>query len=83
MSNRVDGLKAFLRGVARVQRSFQIEVGPVRASGVPAIMIGVAGIVLARGVASVLTQNATRMHETLGEARGLAEAMSGSKKLKS
>jgi hypothetical protein len=46
-------------------------------------MIGIAGIVLARGVSSVLTQNATRMHETLGEARGLAEAMPGSKSLKS
>ena len=34
------------------------------------------------GAASVLTQNATHMHETLGEARGLAEAMSGSNRLK-
>jgi hypothetical protein len=83
MSNRVEGLKTFLRGIARVQRTFQIQVGPVRASGVPAIMIGVAGIVLARGVASALMQNAPRLPETLGEARGLAEAMTTSGRLRS
>jgi hypothetical protein len=83
MSNRVDGIKTFLRGVARVQRAFQIEVGPVRASGVPAILIGVAGIVLARGVTSALMQNAPRLPETLGAARGLAEAMTASPRLRS
>src|SRR5580698_4251499 len=57
MSNRVEGLKTFLRGIARVQRTFQIEVGPMRASGVPAVMIGIAGIILARGVSSALMQN--------------------------
>jgi hypothetical protein len=83
MSNPADGIKAFLRGVARVQRSFRIEVGPIRASGVPAIMLGVAGIVLARGVATVLAENASRLPETLGAARGLAEAVTSSPRLRS
>ncbi|HEY1428189.1 MAG TPA: hypothetical protein VGF18_01345 [Candidatus Tumulicola sp.] len=83
MSSQADGIKAFLRGIARVQRSFHIEVGPIRASGIPAVMIGIAGIVLARGVATVLSENATRLPETLGAARGLAEAMNGSPRLRS
>ena len=83
MSNKVDGLRTFLRGVARVQRTFQIRIGPVRASGVPAVMIGVAGIVLARGVTYALVQNAQRLPETLSAARGLAEAMTAPPRLRS
>jgi hypothetical protein len=69
------GLRAFFRGLARVQRTFTIEIGPLRASGVPAILIGVTGIVLASGVTAALAKGATRLPETLGEARGLAEAL--------
>jgi hypothetical protein len=77
-------MKAFLRGLARVQRTFRIEIGPVRATGVPAILIGVSGIVLASGVTAALAKGATRLPETLGEARGLAEAMNArSPRLKS
>jgi hypothetical protein len=75
MDNRMRGLRAFFRGLARVQRTFTIEVGPLRASGVPAILIGVTGIVLASGVTAALAKGATRLPETLGEARGLAEAL--------
>lgn len=77
-------MKAFLRGLARVQKTFRIEIGPVRATGIPAILIGVSGIVLASGVTAALAKGATRLPETLGEARGLAEAMGGrSPRLKS
>lgn len=68
-------LRALFRGLSRLQRSFTIEVGPVRATGVPAILLGVTGIVLAAGVTAALAKGATRLPETLGEARGLAEAM--------
>ena len=68
-------MRAFLRGVARVQRTFSIAVGPLRATGVPAILIGVTGIVLASGITAALAKGATRLPETLGEARGLAEAL--------
>ena len=47
----------------------------MRATGVPAILIGVTGIVLASGVTAALAKGATRLPETLGEARGLAEAL--------
>ncbi len=77
-------LRSFFRGLARVQRTFTIEIGPLRASGVPAILIGVTGIVLASGVTAALSRGATRLPETLGEARGLAEALNaGSPRLRS
>ena len=77
-------LAAFFRGAAKLQKSFTIQVGPLRASGVPAVLIGVSGIVLASGVAAALSKSANRLPETLGEARGLAQAMNGgSPRLKS
>jgi hypothetical protein len=68
-------MRAFLRGIARLQRTFTVEIGPLRATGVPAILIGVTGIVLASGVTAALAKGATRLPEALGEARGLAEAL--------
>jgi hypothetical protein len=84
MNKRIGVLRTFLRGLARLQKSFTIQVGPLRATGVPAILIGVSGIVLASGVTSALSKSANRLPETLGEARGLAEAITGgSPRLKS
>ncbi len=63
---------------------FTLELGPLRARGVPAVLIGVSGIVLASGLTAALAKGATRLPETLGEARGLAEALnSRSPRLKS
>ena len=75
MNNRAKSLRAFFRGLARVQQTFSIEIGPLRASGVPAILVGVTGILVASGVTIALSKGATRLPETLGEARGLAEAL--------
>jgi len=85
MENRARNLRAFLRGVARLQRSFTIEAGPLRATGVPAILLGVTGVVLAGGLAAALSKGIMRLPEALGEARGLAEALTsgGSPRLKS
>jgi hypothetical protein len=84
MNNRASVVRAVLRGLVRVQKSFTLEIGPLRATGVPAVLIGVSGIVLASGVTAALSKSANRLPETLGEARGLAEAMtSGSPRLKS
>ncbi|HEV3195726.1 MAG TPA: hypothetical protein VGZ06_06270 [Candidatus Cybelea sp.] len=84
MNQRARALRAFFRGLARLQRSFTIEIGPIRASGAPAILLGVTGIILASGVTAALTKGATRLPETLGEARGLAEALNaGAPRLKS
>ncbi len=68
-------VKAVFRGLARSYKSFTIEFGPLRATGVPAVLIGVTGIVLASGIASALSKSAPRLPETISEARGLAEAL--------
>jgi hypothetical protein len=84
MNKRARVLRAIFRGIARLQRSFTIEVGPLRASGVPAILVGVTGIILASGVTAALAKGASRLPETLGEARNLADALNaGSPRLKS
>ena len=72
-------VKAVFKGIARTQQTFSIQVGPVRATGVPAILVGVAGVVVASGIAAVLSRNAARLPETLREARGLAEALQGNR----
>jgi hypothetical protein len=63
---------AFTRGVARVQKTFTLEIGPLKATGVPAVLLGVTGIVLASGVVAALARGATRLPETLDAARQLA-----------
>jgi len=56
----------------------------VRASGVPAVLLGVTGIILASGVTAALAKGASRLPEMLGEARNLADALNaGSPRLKS
>jgi hypothetical protein len=69
--------KVVFRGISRVQETFTIEVGPVRATGVPAILVAVTGVVIAGGIAAVLSKSAGRLPETLREARGLAETLRG------
>jgi len=75
MVNGAGFIKAFFRGLARANKTFSLEFGPLRASGVPAILIGVSAIVVASGVTAALAKSAPRLPETLGEARGLVEAM--------
>jgi hypothetical protein len=67
-----------------MQRTFTIEIGPLRARGIPAVLLGVGGIVLASGVTAALARGADRLPETLGRARDLADALNaGSPRLKS
>ena len=66
-------LSKVLRGLARVTKTFQLEVGPVRAQGVPAVLVAVTGVVLAAGVAKALNQTSDRLPETIREARALAQ----------
>jgi hypothetical protein len=75
VNDRAGTFRAFFRGLARVQKTFTIEAGPLRATGVPALLLGVSGIVLASGLCAALAKGATRLPETIGEARGLAEAL--------
>jgi hypothetical protein len=84
MSDPARTVRAVFRGLARLQNTFTIEVGPLRATGMPALLLGVSSIVLASGLTAALAKSATRLPETLGEARGLAEAVNaGSPRLRS
>ncbi|HET9030234.1 MAG TPA: hypothetical protein VFN49_08655 [Candidatus Aquilonibacter sp.] len=77
---RTGVVKAVFRGLSRMQSNYVIEIGPVRAKGVPAILVAVGGIVIGSGIAAVLAKNAERLPETLREARGLAETLRGDRR---
>ncbi len=80
MAKRGKVVKAVFRGITQMERAYSIDIGPVRATGVPAILVAVAGVVLAGGFAAVLSKNAARLPETLREARGLAETLRGDRR---
>ncbi len=77
MANNASVVRAVFKGIARTQSTFTLELGPIRATGVPAILVAVTGVVLAGGVVSTLSRSAARLPETLREARGLAETLRG------
>ncbi|HEY9085008.1 MAG TPA: hypothetical protein VIN40_03590 [Candidatus Tyrphobacter sp.] len=79
MNKRGRVIRAFFRGLARVQQTFEIQIGPIHARGVPAILIGVTGIVVASGVTAMLAKSAERLPETLREARGLTDSIRGTR----
>ena len=79
MKNRGRTFKALFRGIARVQETFEINIGPIHARGVPAILVGVTGIVIASGITAMLAKSAERLPETLREARGLSESLRGNR----
>lgn len=60
-------------------QSFQFEIGPVRAQGVPAILAGVTGIVVGAGICQALAKSSERLPETLREARALAQTLRSEK----
>jgi hypothetical protein len=82
MKTRATAFRAIFRGIARMQKAFTLDLGPLRATGVPAILLGVTGVVLASGITAALSKVAPRLPETLGEARGLMEAITASRRLK-
>jgi hypothetical protein len=68
MSKPANITKAFFRGLTRVQETFSLEIGPIKATGVPAILVAVTGIVLAAGIARALPETiaaADRLTQTL------------------
>jgi hypothetical protein len=67
---------------ARVLRASRLRIGKVRAMGVPAILIGVAGIVLAAGVSRSLGTIAPMLPETLREMKKLVDAGRDARTLK-
>ena len=77
MAKRATIIRSVFRGIARLQTTFSIEVGPLRATGVPAILVAVGGVIAASGLAGLVGRNAAMIPETLREARGLAETLRG------
>lgn len=68
-------LNKYFKGLAKVTKTFSLEIGPLRAQGIPAVLVGVTGVILAAGVARSLMQSSDRLPETLREARSLAQTM--------
>lgn len=64
-----------LKAIARVARSFKLEIGDIRAQGAPAVILAVSGLVLASGFVRLLNQNAAVLPEALREAKALVEAL--------
>ena len=63
--------KSVLKGVARILRTFSIEVGPIRATGAPAMLVALTGVIVGVGVATALTRASSQLPESLREAKGL------------
>ena len=55
-------------------RASKIRIGPIGAEGVPAILLGAAGIVVAAGAMRAIAVGAPNLPETLRELRGLIES---------
>jgi hypothetical protein len=67
---------------ARVLRASRLRVGRVRAMGAPAILFGVAGVILAAGAARSFRTFAPMLPETLRELKSLLEAGRDARTLK-
>ena len=59
---------------ARVLRASKLRIGNVRAQGVPAILFGVASIIIAAGAARSMREVAPALPQTLRELKALLEA---------
>ena len=66
---------------ARALRVSKLRLGNLRAQGIPAILLGVAGIVLAAGAMRALQAGAPNLPETIRELRQLIESNRRSKPL--
>jgi hypothetical protein len=67
---------------ARVLRASRLRFGDLRAMGVPAILIGVAGVVLAAGISRSFRTIAPMLPETLRELKSLIDAGRDARTLK-
>ncbi|MBV8152064.1 MAG: hypothetical protein JO101_07015 [Candidatus Eremiobacteraeota bacterium] len=70
------------RDLAGVTKTFRIELGPLRARGVPAVLLGVGGVVLAAGFARLVAENPSAMIETIREASRFLETARGDKAMR-
>jgi len=56
------------RDLSRVTKTFRLELGPLRARGVPAILLGVSAVVASAGFARLIAENPAALTETIREA---------------
>ncbi|MDQ6825892.1 MAG: hypothetical protein M3Z14_01660 [Candidatus Eremiobacteraeota bacterium] len=63
------------RGLARVTRTFKVEMGHFRAQGAPAVIVSACGLALAAGLMRAINQNAAILPDTLREAKGLVDSL--------
>jgi len=65
----------YFKGVARLTKTFAIQVGPIQARGVPAVLVAATGLVTAATFARGMMHLMERLPETLREARVLAQEL--------
>ncbi len=67
--------------LTKALRVSKLRLGNLRAQGLPAILLGVAGVVMAAGAMRALAAGAPTLPETIRELRGLIESNRRSKPL--
>lgn len=67
------------RRLFKLARDSRITAGRLEIAGIPAILIGVSGIIVATGVARALVEGAHTMPDVLREAKLLIEVSRGSR----
>ncbi len=77
VSSQAAIVKQVFRGLSRLFGSYTLSLGPVRAQGVPAVLIAASGVIIAGGIATALARSANRLPETLNAASGLAHSLRG------
>lgn len=68
---------SYFRDLSRVTKTFRLELGPLKARGVPAVLLGSAAIVASAGFARLLANNPTALTETIREATRFVGVLRG------
>jgi len=69
-------MKNFLALPPKIMRASRVRIGKqFRLDGIPAILFGVAGVVLAAGAVKILERAAPSLPETLRETKGVIETV--------
>jgi hypothetical protein len=63
----------YFRDLGRLTRKAKITYGDFRATGLPAVIISLSGLILASGVARALASSAASLPETFREGRAMLE----------
>ncbi len=61
--------------MARVARTFKMEIGGFRAQGAPAVIAAVCGLTFVAGFVRAINQNAAMLPDTFREARALVDSL--------